>query len=221
MSRRTGRPTYAASITPSPGRQPWAKIWKVAAGLLATLAAGVLIGTQLAGPSAAESAVASLREQDAARDKDQIAELTAKARQTATSFSPIVEGLANPGTATTAQVTQWKQLIGKEVQWFSEAPSGTTATNVARGGLRTAVDQLAIAVDLAAYALTQPEGARQAAWQLVSRQRDLAVAGWSVAATQLDQINIDAGYGHQHVYLTNAGGSGVMTDDGLPEGTKR
>ena len=42
---------------------------------------------------------------------------------------------------------------------------------------------------------------------------------WSVAATQLDQLNIDAGNGHQHVYLNNTSGDGIIPADGLPEGT--
>ena len=41
---------------------------------------------------------------------------------------------------------------------------------------------------------------------------------WSVAAAQLDQINVDAGFGHQHVYLQTEQGSGAFTADGEEEG---
>ncbi len=44
-----------------------------------------------------------------------------------------------------------------------------------------------------------------------------ATAVWSVAATQLDQINIDAGYGHQHVHL-RVGGEVSFAPDGSAEG---
>jgi len=38
------------------------------------------------------------------------------------------------------------------------------------------------------------------------------------AAAQLDQINMDAGFGHQHVYLQTEQGSGAFTPDGEEEG---
>ncbi|MFC7760240.1 hypothetical protein ACFQY4_21110 [Catellatospora bangladeshensis] len=97
--------------------------------------------------------------------------------------------------------------------------SGTTATNVARGALRNAVEQLAAAVETSAAARALPAPSRQLVLAAASRQRELAVMAWSVAATQLDQINVDAGHGHQHVYLEIAGISGLMAGDSLPEGT--
>jgi hypothetical protein len=54
--------------------------------------------------------------------------------------------------------------------------------------------------------------------ELATRQRDLAVTSWSVAATQLDQINVDAGYGHQHVFLRSEPGGEAFTPDDAPEG---
>jgi hypothetical protein len=223
MSRKTGRPSYSRAISRPAGQpRPWGQVISAVIGLLVALAVGVFIGVQVAGPSATESMEASFREQDARRDVTQIAELTTRARDTAKAVKPILDGMAPAADAaavTDAQVAQWKQLIGKEVQAYSVTVSGMTATNVARGGLRNAVDQLAAAVDLYAAARTAA-GSRQTLTQLAIRQRDLAVATWSVAATQLDQINIDAGNGHQHVYLDTTTQDGAMTGDGLPEGSK-
>lgn len=225
MSRKTGKPSYV-----KPARQPVgqarssAQVLRAVVGLTVATLVGVFIGVQVAGPSAAESAVASIREQEARRDVTQIAELTARARDTAKAVKPIVDGLvgaADAAAVTDAQVAQWKQIMAKEVQWYSTTVSGMTATNVARGGLRTAVEQLAAAVDTYAAARALPATAQPPLLQMSSRQRDLAVAGWSVAATQVDQINIDAGNGHQHVYLDTTVQGGAMTGDNLPEGTKQ
>src|SRR5215218_1575776 len=223
MSRKTGKPSYSRAINRPAGQvQPWSQVIRAVIGLAVALAVGVFIGVQVAGPSAAESMEKSFREQEASRDVAQIAELTTRARETAKAVRPILDGIAPTADAaaiTDAQVMQWKQLIGKEVQAYSVTVSGMTATNVARGGLRNAVDQLAAAVDLYAVARTAAQS-RQAMTQLAIRQRDLAVATWSVAATQLDQINIDAGNGHQHVYLDTTTQGGTMTGDSLPEGSK-
>jgi hypothetical protein len=53
---------------------------------------------------------------------------------------------------------------------------------------------------------------------VASRQRLLAVTAWSVAATQLDQLNIDAGNGHRHACLTDSPEGGTTVADGSPEG---
>jgi hypothetical protein len=50
-------------------------------------------------------------------------------------------------------------------------------------------------------------------------RRDLAVRAWSVAATQLDAINIATGYGHQHVYLGGSESAGGLGADPAPEGS--
>ncbi|MEK8106119.1 hypothetical protein NKG94_14850 [Micromonospora sp. M12] len=84
---------------------------------------------------------------------------------------------------------------------FADPPSGTTATNVARGGLRGAVQQASLAVDAYALAAGVPAAQRAALLDLTSRQAAEAGTIWSVAATQLDQVSVDAGHGHQHVFL--------------------
>jgi hypothetical protein len=165
-------------------------------------------GGYLAGqPSEQEQMTNDIREADAARDKVQVKSLTDLVRTTRDDLSPVVAGLE--GEPTAADVTAWQQIVAEAARSFDDPPSGATATNVARGSLATAVDQLAVALD------TYQQGLRE----LAMRQRDLAVTTWSVGATQLDQVNIDAGYGHQHVYLEGSPDGEAFTPDGAPEGT--
>jgi hypothetical protein len=162
------------------------------------------VGGYLAGRPGEEATMADdLRAADAVRDKQQIKDLTELARTTGDRLAPVLTGLATPGATT---VADWRTLVAEVATRFDNPPSGTTATNVARGSLTAAVDQLAVAVDT--YVVS-PE--------LALRQRDLAVTTWSIGSTQLDQVNVDAGNGHQHVHLPDDG-HGAFTPDEEPEG---
>jgi hypothetical protein len=50
-------------------------------------------------------------------------------------------------------------------------------------------------------------------------QRDIAVRTWSAATIQIDAINIDAGFGHQHGPQLAGAATGALPPDTLPEGT--
>lgn len=185
---------------------------------LVGFAVGALLfggGGYLAGrPGEQERMAEDIRAADAERDKAQIKSLTELARTTKDDLVPVVSGLA--GDATAADVAGWQQTVAAAAESFDDPPSGMTATNVARGSLATAIDQLALAVSTYQQSLAGGAGLRE----LATRQRDLAVATWSIGATQLDQVNVDAGYGHQHVYLQDSpDGAEAFTPDGEPEGT--
>jgi hypothetical protein len=182
--------------------------------LLAFVVAAVVFGAggYLVGrPGEQERTAADIRASDVARDKTQIKALTDLARTTKDDLTPVVAGLG--GDATAADVASWHHTVDKAVKSFADPPSGMTATNVARGSLSTAVSQLSVAVDTYQQSLTGGAALRD----LAKRQRDLAIMTWSVGATQLDQINVDAGYGHQHVFLE--GNEQAFTPDGEQEGT--
>lgn len=185
-----------------------APVWRrVLPAVLAFVVGAVVfgVGGYLVGrPSEEAQMAADIRASDAARDKVQIKELTELARTTADDLAPVVEGLKTHEGDGAA----WQRTVDTAAASFDDPPSGTTATNVARGSLATAIDQLAVAV--AAH--------QKGDHDLAERQRDLAVTTWSVGATQLDQINVDAGYGHQHVYLQSEPGGEAFTPDGEPEG---
>jgi hypothetical protein len=204
-ARRRARP-FRLGDTPPQQRPAWVlALVGFAVGALLFGGGGYLISQ----PNEQEQMAQDIRAADAARDKDQIRSLTELARATRDDLAPVLDGLA--GDAAAADPTAWRQTVDAAAKSFDDPPSGSTATNVARGSLTTAVDQLAVAVD------TYQQG--PALRDLAMRQRDLAIMTWSVGATQLDQINIDAGYGHQHVYLQGGPDGEAFTPDSAPEGT--
>ncbi len=201
--------------------------------VVAFLLGGVLVGPlawNAARPSGTERLAGELRAADMRRDAEQIQKLTEQARQTRDELVPVLEGLAPaaPGRdggparpATAEQVSAWRSVTRRVVQRFENPPSGRTGTNLARAGITAAVDQLDAAVAAYAVAATLTGEARDRALAVVAEQRDLAVRTWSIGATQLDVVNVDAGYGHQHVFLPAGPGAGALTPDSEPEGSRR
>jgi hypothetical protein len=162
--------------------------------------AGYLIGR----PGEQDRMAEDIRSSDAARDKEQIKSLTDLARTTRDQLMPVVAGLKSGA----GDVAGWQKTVDAAVKSFDDPPSGSTATNVARGSIAAAVDQLALAVTTF--------GTDKA---LAAKQLNLAITTWSIGATQLDQINVDAGYGHQHVYLQSDPDGEAFTPDSAEEGT--
>jgi hypothetical protein len=212
MSPRTTAPAKRRARSFRLGETPaTTPVWRrVLPAVLAFVVGAVVfgVGGYLVGrPGAEADMAADIRAADAARDKEQIKSLTDLARTTRDDLAPVVAGLSGPGAAA-ADVTGWQRTVETAASSFDDPPSGTTATNVARGSLAAAVDQLAVAVR--AYQRSLPD--------LAAEQRDLAVTTWSVGATQLDQVNVDAGYGHQHVFLEADPHGEAFTPDDAPEG---
>ncbi len=208
--RRRARPFWFSEPDTAPA---WRRVLPV---VLAFAVAAVVfgIGGYLVGrPDAEARTAAEVSASDATRDKEQIQALTGLARATKDALSPVAIAIGQPAAAA-EEVAEWQRIVDETAKSFDDPPSGTTATNVARGSLAAAVDQLAVAVGTYQQSLT----GGPALYDLAVRQRDIAVATWSVGATQLDQINIDAGFGHQHVFLEGDPGTGAFTPDGAPEG---
>ena len=229
MSRKTGKPSWTKPTPKAAAGQMPGRILRDVVALLVAAAVGLFIGVQVASPSATDAAITSLRADEAKRDATQIVELTALARSTAQQVKPVVDGLrsglpvADTGAAATRPVTaeqlaQWKQILAQQVERHKDAPSGSTTANITRNGLRNAVNQLTVALDTAVAARALPADRQAPLLAVASRQRLLAINTWSVAAAQLDNLNIDAGHGHQHVYLTDAPEGGATVGDGSPEG---
>jgi hypothetical protein len=194
------------------------QVIRIVAGLLVAVAIGVLVGMQINAPSGTEATIAKLKQQEAERDAEQVVQLTTMARDTRQVITPVVTGLAATGEITDAQVASWRQILKQETQKHSETVSAGTAVNVARGALRSAVGMLNTAVETFAAARALPADQRKPFLDLADLQRQQAVTTWSVAATHLDQLNVDSGNGHQHVYLNSSPDGGAMTPDGSPEG---
>ncbi|WP_157519705.1 hypothetical protein [Herbidospora daliensis] len=211
-----------APETPRPARS------RYAIGLVAAIAVAGSLGYLFGAPDPAETSAAEMRAAEMKRDVQQVTELTSMARATAGEITPVMAGLGEalpPGgalaarTPTDAEVADWQRVMKQAVERHAVTPSGTTATNVARGAFRTAVDGMAVAVDTYAFCRTLGTDVRAGCLDVARRQRTTGVMTWSVAATQLDAVNVDAGNGHQHVYLSSTPGEGGMTADGVPEGS--
>lgn len=103
------------------------------------------------------------------------------------------------------------------MQEFADPPSAGTGVNIARPGLSNGVKSLDQAVAGYQEAMKAPAGNQPALFAVVSRQRDTAISVWSIGATQLDQLNVDTGNGHAHVFLPAVPGQGAMTADDAKE----
>lgn len=177
-------------------------------------------------PSPTERTAERLRSEAAQRDRQQIKELTTLARTTRDRLLSVLDGLekampvdppATVGTgrveAPPADVVTWQQAAAAAVEEFADPPSGETATNVARSSLASGIRQIAITVDTYAHAQALTGPSRESVTALAIRQRTDAIITWSIGATALDAVNVDAGYGHQHVFLPASSGSGALTAD--------
>jgi hypothetical protein len=202
------------------------------APLVIAFAVGALlagpIGAYTAGSSSTDDRVTALQAEEAKRNGTQIVDLTGQARQVQQALLPVLDGLGDavppgkaPGpVARKSDVEVWQAVTDKAMANFANPPSGGTGVNIARSGLAAAVRSLDAAVDTYAAALAQPRATRDPLFELAGRQRDIAVATWSTAATQLDVLNIDAGHGHAHIYLPAVPEQGGLTADSAPEGTR-
>jgi hypothetical protein len=230
--RSNGKPPLAAA--PARDRGFWLGVLVAAALLVPAGVIAVIVasgGDDPGAPAAqdpVESEAERLRRETQVRDREQVQELTDSMRQTVDDLGPVVSGFAGtfpPGEegrtgplASAAEVQEWRGLAREADAYFEDPPSGETGTNVARGGFAAAVDALVGATETYRLALRQ-RAARDALLERAREQRDLAVRAWSVAATQLDAINIATGFGHQHVYLGGAEQAGGFGADPAPEGS--
>ncbi|MEU8389574.1 hypothetical protein [Micromonospora sp. NPDC048842] len=223
MARRTGRPSY--QLDKADVRRQRTVRSVAVAGVIALVTAllGGLIGYQLGRPDATEATIASIKQDEAKRDAQQIVELIETARRVRDQVAPVLTAIKTETTGgrapDPAKARQWQEAMRQAAEPFADPPSGTTATNVARGGLRGAVQQASLAVDAYALAAGVPAAQRAALLDVTARQAAEAATIWSVAATQLDQISVDSGQGHQHVFLDTDPHEGALTPDGAAEGT--
>ncbi|GAA2631154.1 hypothetical protein GCM10010399_74010 [Dactylosporangium fulvum] len=216
--------------SPPPRKAGLHWVWIVVAFAAGALLAGP-IGAATADPrSDTQQKIDELRAADARRDAQQIVALTEQARQVRDTLAPVLDGFAAavppgkgaaPGQeATAVTVAGWRTTTQKAVEQFADPPSAGTGVNIARSGFATAVRGLDQAVVAYAQALQAPAETRPGLVALAGQLRDVAVATWAVGGTQLDQLNVDAGHGHAHVFLPAVPGQGAMTADGAPEGGK-
>jgi hypothetical protein len=173
--------------------------------------------------------VAELEASARARDAELVGALIDDTRTAHTALVPVLtdmeEWLPTDGShpsldmAQASDVHTWRTEIGAAIDLYAESPGGSTAHNVAHAGFGSALGVLRLSVE--AYskaALTEDEDLRMDMLHLAMDLRTEAVRAWSVAATQLDQVGVDTGYGHVHLYLPADPGSGALAADGAGEG---
>jgi hypothetical protein len=245
VRRARAREQQQPPVKPEPAarreRRPtgfWLGVLMAAAVLIPVAVVAVLVigdrtdespaaNTSAAPNTTGDDEAAEFRRRFAARDKEQIEDLTRRARAMVEDFTPAVAGLGRTLPAGTNrigplagrdQVEEWRRTLRDADEFFEQSVSGETATNVARNALASSVDALLEALNIYVLALEHP-GVRSALMERAREQRDLAARTWSNAATQLDLINIDAGFGHQHVVFPSSSKTGATAPDSLPEGT--
>ena len=226
---------------------PSAAVWRTPAfwlgGLVVGVVAAAIVATGFlvlgrddeieavpaAATPAADGDIKSAEELEAefnARDRDQIEELTSEARTVAATLQPVMSGLEDAlpregGPAEQVaeeQIQEWVDITRDAAAPYAESISGGTGFNVARNTIRSALDSLIGALET--YRLSGAAGADRAALhRQAAAQRDNAVRTWSAAGVQLDAINIDAGFGHQHIEQLAGPAAGGQAPDSLPEGT--
>jgi hypothetical protein len=220
-------------------RQFWLGVLAAACLLVpVAVAAAAIAGGGDDAPQSAATAEAPETEEEAARreverlqkatqtrDKEQVKDLTDRARGFADDLGLIIDGVARtlpPDSetkvgplASAADVRDWSRRTRAARAYFRESVSGETGTNVARGALAAAVSSVGELVATYRLALEEPAN-RAALLERVRGQRDVAMRAWDTGTVQLDAINIAVGYGHQHVPALGAGG---LPPDDLPEGT--
>lgn len=209
------------------------KTVRVWAGFLTAFVLGLVVAFLITagnGPDATQRRIAELQQEEADRDAAQLGPLTELAKGTRDRLTPVLEAmaLAAPADGSAARspltpeaVNGWRGVVSEVEARYEQAPSAGNGINVARTGMRTAVQQLAAAVKGFETAAGVAEPVRSRLVALAGEQRTLALRTWSVAAIQLDVINIDAGKGHVHVQLPFGAGSGVVGPDTAPEGSGR
>jgi hypothetical protein len=232
-SARGGRGTGAGrSSSPAPGQQTtprrrgfWIALAVVLAAVNIVLATLVLTsgGNDDDGGDPVAERVAELEAQEEARGVELVAELTQQTTAAHAGLLGVIEGLHTVvpagGTAVVSPSVNpgaWHTAVGAAIGTYGDPPSGSTEFNTVRNGLLLAIDLLGSAATAYESAVVAPAGPQQdELLELAGRLRDQAVAAWSVAATQLDVLNIDAGYGHAHITLPARPGEEVDPHGGV------
>ena len=160
-----------------------------------------------------------LQEEFTERDREQVERMTGEAKGIADALGPTLTAFdeaLRKRTPPTPASKQWLDKADDYAGRFRATESGETATNVARAALREALEGLVNAI--ATYRLAA-SGNPDAIIARARTQRDIAIRTWSAATTQIDAINIAAGFGHQHVPQLGGETVRAIPPDTLPEGT--
>ena len=226
----TGPDTTEKVVTRDAGRLTW---WLTGGSVLLVGAVIAVVVTVVGGggdgsvtPDPAR--VAELEASAADRHVDQVAELIEHTRAAHEELVPVLESLdevlPEDGSEPTGDlpdsdtIADWNRTTDNARAHLDHTESGETGFNVTHAGLRGSVDVLGSTLDALDVAVATDGEQSTELLELTVDLRDQAVRAWSVAATQLDVISIDAGHGHIHLYLPAAPGSGALEPDEAEDG---
>ena len=129
------------------------------------------------------------------------------------------DGTAGQAVVTAFRRRTWRKAATAAVEGFADPRPVTPPPTWHRSSLAfrrrqiaTTVDGFAAARDLTGADPHHRDGPGRAA----THRRVLT---WSVGATALDAVNVDAGYGRRHVFLPTSSGEGELAPDTEPEGS--
>lgn len=241
MSRVDGRAPRGApprgevvregAAAPAPRRSLWAVTVPLALLVLGIVLAVLLLpgagddDTGAGGDDELAAETQRLEEEFAERDREQVQAVTTTARTVAEDLGALLVeaqdtlptdlvGGGGGSLATSDQVAQWQQTVDALQGELGDPESASTQVNLVRGALVASVD--AVALGVAGYddalGLSGPD--RASALARAATALDLGRRTWAVAAIGVDDANVQAGLGHQHVTL-----AGDTPPDSLPDGT--
>ncbi|NEE03495.1 hypothetical protein [Phytoactinopolyspora halotolerans] len=154
--------------------------------------------------------MAELEAAEEARHAEQVVELTDLAVAIHGGLMPVLGGLheylpvdgpPSQEAPAASELEAWSAAVDDASARLGDPPSASTEINLTRQGISLTLELLDSALRLYAEALEAEGGQHERLVALASELRADAVASWSPAALQLDQLNIDAGHGHVHLSL--------------------
>ncbi|QVQ53335.1 hypothetical protein J4H86_06090 [Spiractinospora alimapuensis] len=169
--------------------------------------------------------VAELEQQESERDVAQVEELITLTEDTHDAVADVVgeldtalppDGGSGP-VADSDTVGEWRDTLADVATDLEDPPSGSSEYNVARTGLKGSIDLLVSSVSAYDMALDGDDLDPELT-ELASSLRTQAVNAWSVSATQLDLLAVEAELGHVHLYLDSVATEDAMAPDAHPEG---
>lgn len=190
----------------------------VVAALVAVAAAfgaGFYLGDRAARPdtSSMEGIVTMLSEQQREEHAGMTETLAAAAVDAHAGLMPVLAAMAaampleagaDAVPASADEAERWRRIAGEALDGFAGFGTGTTDFNGTLAALKGAVRQVDGAAALYLAALS-PSGMTPDMVELAATRRNEAVDLWAAGAEMLDELSVEAGLDHIHLFLPVTG----------------
>lgn len=215
---RGKRPSPQRTEVGTSGKRGGVPTWVPVALAVALVVVLILLVINISGSDPLEDRARELRVEALVRDREQIEEVvdvTYEVRDEVVSvfsefntYLPDGDATVDTVDATPEQIESWQQTMAEIVEPYENEQSGATDTNLTRLSLGLAVDLFDEAVNTYALAAEADEDLQADLIARAGELRDFGIRTWSIGATQLDGITVNAELGHHHIYLEFDGGVG-------------